>query len=77
VINTLSLAMAVLMRADLAAELGDRSEGAVTAYQLVPTLTLVVITAVVWRYTRPTGPALTPAHTPTGSYARPGKVRPG
>jgi membrane protease YdiL (CAAX protease family) len=77
VINTLSLAMAVLMRADLAAELGDRSEGAVTAYQLVPTLTLVVITGVVWWCTRRTGPAVTPAHTPTGSDARPGQVRPG
>ncbi|MFR9729927.1 CPBP family intramembrane glutamic endopeptidase [Saccharopolyspora sp. MS10] len=74
VINTVSLAMAPLVRADLAAELGDRSAGAVSAYQLVPTLTIVLITAAVWWCTRRTGPARTPAARLDQPNARPGQV---
>ncbi|ALL75887.1 abortive phage infection protein [Pseudonocardia sp. EC080610-09] len=73
-INTVSLAMAPLMRADLAAELGDRSAGAVNAYQLVPTLTVVAITAAVWWCTRHSGPARAPGPRPIGSSTPPGPV---
>lgn len=64
VINTVSLALAPLLRADLGAELGDRSAGAVTAYQLVPTATVAAITALVWWTTRRSGPARTPTPPP-------------
>lgn len=60
VLNTVSLAMAPLLRVDLGSALGDRSAGTATAYQLVPTATIVVITAVVWWTTRRTGPVVTP-----------------
>ena len=56
--------MAALLRVDLGAALQDRSAGAGSPYQLVPTLTLVAITGVVWWLTRRTGPALTRARTP-------------
>ncbi|ANY09400.1 abortive phage infection protein [Pseudonocardia sp. HH130630-07] len=61
VINTVSLAMAPLLRIDLGAALGERSTAVVSAYQLVPTATVALITAVVWWSTRRTGPARTVA----------------
>lgn len=61
VLNTLTLTMAALLRVDLGTALQDRSAGVGSPYLLVPTLTLVAITAVVWWLTRRTGPALTPA----------------
>lgn len=72
VLNTVTLIMAALLRVDLGAALQDRSAGVGTPYLLVPTLTLVAITAVVWWLTRRTGPALTPARTPLRPDARPG-----
>lgn len=64
VFNTGTLILAALLRVDLGAALQDRSAGVGSPYLLVPTLTLVAITAVVWWLTRWTGPALTPARTP-------------
>ncbi|MGB7314160.1 MAG: CPBP family intramembrane glutamic endopeptidase [Nodosilinea sp.] len=64
VLNTVSLIGATLLRVDLGTVIQDRSAGVGSPYQLVPTLTVVVITAVVWWRTRRTGPALTPARTP-------------
>jgi membrane protease YdiL (CAAX protease family) len=64
VLNTVVLIGAALLRVDLGTALQDRSAGVGSPYQLVPTLTVVVITAVVWWRTRQTGPALTPARTP-------------
>jgi uncharacterized protein len=72
VLNTVTLIGATLLRIDLGTELQDRSAGVGSPYQLVPTLTVVVITAVVWWRTRRPGPALTPARTPLRSDARPG-----
>lgn len=71
VINTVALAMAPLLRVDLGAALGGRSAGAVTAYQLVPTVTIAAITAAVWWSTRRTGPVRSPARSPE----QPGPVR--
>lgn len=65
VLNTLSLAAAPYLRIDLGAALQGRSETVGTAYQLVPTITVVVLTAVVWWATRRTGPArTTPSRLP-------------
>lgn len=61
VLNTVVLIGAALLRVDLGTALQDRSAGVGSPYQIVPTLTVVVITAVVWWRTRQTGPALTPA----------------
>jgi membrane protease YdiL (CAAX protease family) len=70
VLNTVVLIGAALLRVDLGTALQDRSAGVGSPYQLVPTLTVVVITAVVWWRTRRTGPALTPARTPLRPDAR-------
>lgn len=64
VLNTVTLLGAPLMRIDLGGELSDRSAGAVSATQLIPALAVVVITAIVWRCTRRTGPVLTPPANP-------------
>lgn len=64
VLNTVSFAGAALLRSDLGGELQDRSAGAGSPYQLVPTLMVVLITAVVWWQTRTAGPATTPPHSP-------------
>ncbi|QUH02894.1 CPBP family intramembrane metalloprotease [Saccharopolyspora erythraea] len=58
--NTLSLLLATAVHVDLVAPLLDRSAGAGSPALLIPCLTLVSITAVVWLRTRTTGPALTP-----------------
>jgi membrane protease YdiL (CAAX protease family) len=63
VLNTVAFLGAPLMRIDFGAELADRSAGAGSPAQLVPTLAVVVITAIVWGATRRTGPARTPAAT--------------
>ncbi|WDZ87278.1 CPBP family intramembrane glutamic endopeptidase [Micromonospora cathayae] len=60
VLNTFSLVLATTLRVDLGTALQDRSAGVGTPYQLVPTLAVVVITAIIWWRTRKTGPALTP-----------------
>ncbi|WP_369011289.1 lysostaphin resistance A-like protein [Nodosilinea sp. LEGE 07088] len=70
VLNTVVLIGAALLRVDLGTALQDRSAGVGSPYQLVPTLTVVVITAVVWWCTRRTGPALTPARPPLRPDAR-------
>lgn len=66
VLNTSAFLGAPLMRIDLGAELADRSAGAGSAVQLVPTIAVIAITAIVWWWTRGTGPALTPAE-PAGN----------
>lgn len=60
VLNTVVLLGAPLMRIDLGAQLSDRSSGAGSATQLVPALAVIVITAIIWRCTRDTGPVLSP-----------------
>lgn len=60
VLNTLSLAMAPYLRIDLGGALSSRADVESAVYQLVPTLTVVLITAVVWWATRRSGPLLTP-----------------
>lgn len=65
--NTLSFLFAVALHTDVVPSLTDRSAGAGSPAVLVPTLTLVAITAVVWLRTRRTGPALTPDDAPTTS----------
>jgi hypothetical protein len=51
------------MRIDFGAELADRSAGAGSPTQLIPTVAVIIITAIIWRSTRSTGPALTPPAT--------------
>ncbi|WP_152365177.1 CPBP family intramembrane glutamic endopeptidase [Microlunatus speluncae] len=60
VLNTASLLAAPLLRIDLGAALLDRSAGAGSPIQLIPTLVVIIFTAIVWWATRRTGPALTP-----------------
>lgn len=62
VLNTLSFIAAFYLRIDFGAAIGDRSAGVGTPYQLVPALVVAVITAVIWWWTRKSGPALTPTN---------------
>ncbi|MBL7260104.1 CPBP family intramembrane glutamic endopeptidase [Paractinoplanes lichenicola] len=59
VLNTFTFLLATALRVDLGGATADRSAGAGSPYQLIPTLTVIVITAVVWWCTRKSGPALT------------------
>ncbi|GAA2805856.1 type II CAAX endopeptidase family protein [Saccharopolyspora taberi] len=67
VLNTVSFIVAPYLRADLGAQLQDRSAGVGTPYQLVPTAAVIVITAIVWWCTRKTGPLRTPSAGPPES----------
>ncbi|MCP2263932.1 CPBP family intramembrane glutamic endopeptidase [Promicromonospora thailandica] len=60
VLNTGVLLGALVVRVDLGAQLADRSAGVGSAVQLVPTVAVVLVTAVVWWATRKAGPVLTP-----------------
>jgi hypothetical protein len=60
VLNTFLLLFAPLLRIDLGAVLSDRSAGVGQATLLIPTAVVVAITAIIWWWTRKSGPALTP-----------------
>ncbi|MFY1695949.1 MULTISPECIES: CPBP family intramembrane glutamic endopeptidase [unclassified Solwaraspora] len=60
VLNTFTFILATSLRVDLGSALQDRSAGVGTPYQLVPTVAVIVIAAIIWWRTRKTGPALTP-----------------
>ncbi|WFE26626.1 CPBP family intramembrane metalloprotease [Solwaraspora sp. WMMD791] len=60
VLNTFTFVLATSLRVDLGSALQDRSAGVGTPYQLVPTVAVIVIAAIIWWRTRRTGPALTP-----------------
>ncbi len=64
VLNTVVLLGAPLLRIDLGGQLSDRSSGVGSATQLVPALAVIVITAIIWRCTRRTGPVLSPPVSP-------------
>lgn len=59
VLNTFTFVLALVLRVDLGTAIQDRSAGTGTPYLLVPTLTVVVITAAVWWHTR-RSPFVTP-----------------
>jgi uncharacterized protein len=59
-LNTVAFLGAPLLRIDLGAALADRSAGTGSPTQLIPTLTVIAITAIIWHSTRKTGRALTP-----------------
>jgi hypothetical protein len=61
VLNTFAFIVAPYLRADLGAQLQDRSAGGGTPYMLVPTAAVIVVTAIVWWCTRKTGPLRTPS----------------
>ncbi len=61
ILNTFNLVVASSLRIDVGVALQDRSAGVGSPYQLVPTLAVIVITAIVWWRTRRTGPARTPS----------------
>ncbi|WGW10516.1 type II CAAX endopeptidase family protein [Saxibacter everestensis] len=63
ILNTLTFIAAFYLRVDFGAAIQDRSAGVGTPYQLLPALAVIAITAVIWWWTRKTGPALTPATT--------------
>ncbi|MFI6741231.1 lysostaphin resistance A-like protein [Nonomuraea sp. NPDC050451] len=76
VLNTFTFILATSLRVDLGSSLQDRSAGAGSPYQLVPALTVIVITAIVWWCTRKSGPALTPDSLSGGGGAgRSGRSR--
>ncbi|WBC13007.1 CPBP family intramembrane metalloprotease [Micromonospora sp. WMMA1998] len=58
-LNTFTFLLALVLHVDLGTATQDRSAGTGTPYLLVPTLTVVVITAVVWWRTRRSGPVRT------------------
>lgn len=59
VLNTFTFLLAVALRVDLGSATQDRSAGVGSPYQLIPALMVIVITAVVWWFTRKSGPAVT------------------
>ncbi|MFG1610970.1 CPBP family intramembrane glutamic endopeptidase [Actinoplanes sp. NPDC049265] len=59
VLNTFTFVLAVTLRVDLGSATQDRSAGVGSPYLLVPTLTVIAITAIVWWCTRTSGPAQT------------------
>lgn len=61
VLNTLSFLAAFYLRIDFGAAIGDRSAGVGTPYQLLPAFVIAVITAIIWWWTRKSGPARTPS----------------
>ncbi|MDG4808197.1 hypothetical protein O7634_15700 [Micromonospora sp. WMMD1120] len=68
VLNTFTLVLAAALRVDLGTATQDRSDGVGSPYQIVPTVAIIVITAIVWWCTRRTGPARTPgAARPTNN----------
>lgn len=67
--NTLTFLLFTVLHADQNAAL-ERSAGSQSAALLIPCLTLVAITAVVWLRTRGTGPALTPSDPPSARASR-------
>jgi len=70
VLNTFTFILATSLRVDLGSATQDRSAGVGTPYQLVPAFTVIVITAIVWWWTRKTGPALTAGHSQTPRHTR-------
>ncbi|MEV4012390.1 type II CAAX endopeptidase family protein [Nonomuraea angiospora] len=71
VLNTFTFILATSLRVDLGSATQDRSDGVGTPLQLVPTATVIVITALVWWFTRKTGPALTPGTAPHAQINEP------
>jgi membrane protease YdiL (CAAX protease family) len=69
VLNTFTFLLAITLRVDLGSAMQDRSAGVGTPYLLIPTLTVILITTVVWWRTRKSGPARTPARDRTAPHA--------
>lgn len=61
VYNLSALVLATTLHIDLGGDLSSRSEIVGTPANLVPSVGLAIITAVIWWNTRKSGPALTPA----------------
>jgi hypothetical protein len=61
VYNLTALVLATTLHVDLGGALNSRGEIAGSAATLIPSATLILITAGVWWITRKTGPARTPA----------------
>ncbi|MFI7215689.1 lysostaphin resistance A-like protein [Micromonospora maritima] len=71
VLNTFTFVLALVLQVDLGTATQDRSAGAGTPYLLIPTLTVVAITAVVWWRTRKSGPARTTGRGQSSPLAQP------
>lgn len=61
VYNVTALVLGTTLHVDLGGALDSRGETAGSVANLIPSATLILITAVIWWITRKTGPALTPA----------------
>jgi uncharacterized protein len=59
VLNTFTFLLALVLQVDLGTATQDRSAGTGSPYLLIPTATVMAITAVVWWCTRKAGPART------------------
>lgn len=71
VLNTFTFILATTLRVDLGTATQDRSAGVGTPYLLIPTLTVIAITAVVWWHTRRSGPARTAGRGRPSPHAQP------
>ncbi|WP_114560446.1 CPBP family intramembrane glutamic endopeptidase [Desertihabitans aurantiacus] len=60
VLNTATLVLGVALHTDIGAALGSRASVSGASTQLVPTVAVVVLTALVWWSTRRSGPLRTP-----------------
>jgi membrane protease YdiL (CAAX protease family) len=71
VLNTFNFVLATSLRVDLGNATQDRSAGVGTPYLLIPTFTVIAITAVVWWCTRKSGPVRTAGRSQTPACMRP------
>jgi membrane protease YdiL (CAAX protease family) len=71
VLNTFTFLLALILHVDLGTATQDRSAGTGSPYLLIPTVTVIVITAVVWWSSRRSGPARTADHGDLSPRTRP------
>jgi membrane protease YdiL (CAAX protease family) len=71
VLNTFTFLLALILHVDLGSAMQDRSAGTGSPYLLIPTVTVIAVTAVVWWCTRKSGPARTAGHGQPSPHAQP------
>lgn len=71
VYNVTALVLGTTLHVDLGGALNSREEISGSIANLIPSAALIMITAVIWRITRKSGPARTPADAETASRRRP------
>ncbi|WP_422754140.1 lysostaphin resistance A-like protein [Micromonospora sp. WMMD708] len=71
VLNTFTFLLALVLHVDLGNATQDRSAGTGSPYLLIPTVTVIAVTAVIWWSTRRSGPARTAVHAQPSPRVQP------